>query len=343
MMTMKVATVAVCAGLSLLSLVIGAAPGLAQADCKQLVAPSPFGPDDQAGATNRITPAVTKAAATEIQTGVVTPMAYDLVDGVPLFGSRFTKTVLTSFAIVPGAEYGKNKLSYMEDTYLSQSHVGTHIDGMGHIGVQDCYYNQTPIGKYVTQNYLKRLGLENIKSFATRGVLIDAVKVFQAANKLKANAACKKPCLDAGTVIGESDLQAGLKMYNVTLREGDAVFVNTGWGDLFQQFPAQNATYNSGEPGISKAAANWLASQKVVVVGADTWAVEVLPGEDQEEAFPIHKTLLTDNGIHIIENVRTDLIAAAAAQSGRATFFLNMTVPKAVGATGTFINIEAIQ
>jgi len=343
MMTMKVATVAVCAGLSLLSLVIGSAPGLAQADCKRLVAPSPFGPDDQVGATNRITPAVTKAAATEIQTGVVTPMAYDLVDGVPLFGSRFTKTVLTSFAIVPGAEYGKNKLSYMEDTYLSQSHVGTHIDGMGHIGVQDCYYNQTPIGKYVTQNYLKRLGLENIKSFATRGVLIDAVKVFQAANKLKANAGCKKPCLDAGTVIGESDLQAGLKMYNVTLREGDAVFVNTGWGDLFQQFPAQNATYNSGESGISKAAANWLASQKVVVVGADTWAVEVLPGEDQEEAFPIHKTLLTDNGIHIIENVRTDLIAAAAAQSGRATFFLNMTVPKAVGATGTFINIEAIQ
>ena len=61
---------------------------------------------------------------------------------------------------MPGAEYGKNKLSYMEDTYLSQSHVGTHIDGMGHIGIKDCYYNQTPMGKYVTQNYLKKLGLE---------------------------------------------------------------------------------------------------------------------------------------------------------------------------------------
>ena len=43
---------------------------------------------------------------------------------------------------------------------------------MGHIGIQDCYYNQTPMGKYVTQNYLKRLGLENVKSFATRGVII---------------------------------------------------------------------------------------------------------------------------------------------------------------------------
>ena len=340
---MRIAALAASLALSSLSILALPTHAQAQADCKQVVAPSPFGPDDQVGATNRITPAVTKAAAAEIQTGTVTPMAYNLVDGVPLFGTRFTKTILTSFAVVPGAEYGKNKLSYMEDTYLSQSHVGTHIDGMGHIGIQDCYYNQTPMGKYVTQNYLKRLGIENIKTLATRGVIIDAVKVFQAAGKLKANAACKNPCLDAGTVITEADLQAGLKMHNVTLREGDAVFINTGWGDLFMQFPAQNAAYNAGEPGISKSAAAWLASQKVVVVGTDTWAVEVIPSEDKDEAFPVHKLLLTDNGIHIIENVRTDLIAATAAQSGRATFFLNMTVPKAVGLTGTFVNIEAIQ
>src|SRR5579864_5672154 len=132
-------------------------------------------------------------------------------------------------------------------------------------------------------------------------------------------------------------------MYNVTLREGDAVFLNTGWGDLFQQFPAQNATYNGGEPGISKSAAQWLADQKVVAVGADTWAVEVIPGEDSSEAFAVHPILLMDNGIHLIENVRTDLIAAEAASTKRATFFLSMTVPKAVGATGTFVNIEAIR
>jgi kynurenine formamidase len=330
-------------GMSLLSLLAPSAAAFAQADCKAVVAPSPFGPDDQTGATNRVTPAVTKAAAAEIQTGVVTPMAYNLVDGVPLFGTRFSKTMLTTASVVPGAEYGKNKLSYMEDTYLSQSHVGTHIDGLGHIGIQDCYYNQTPMGKYVTQNYLKRLGIENMKTFATRGVIIDAVKVFQAANKLNANPNCKNPCLDAGTVITEADLQAGLKMYNVTLREADAVFINTGWGDLYEQFPAKNAIYNGGEPGISKSAATWLASQKVIVVGSDNFAVEVLPSEDKTEAFPVHKIILTDNGIHIIENVRTDLIAAAAASSGRATFFLSMTVPKAVGLTGTFVNIEAIQ
>src|SRR5208283_6118942 len=181
------------AGLACIGLLGFELPADAQSDCKTLVQASPFGPDDQTGATNRVTPAVTKAAAAEIQTGVVTSMANPLVDGIPLFGTRFSKTVLSSFATMPGAEFGNNKLSYMEDTYLSQSHVGTHIDGLGHIGIQDCYYNQTPMGKYVTQNYLKRLGLENIKTFATRGVIIDAVTVFQAAGKLKPNPACKAP------------------------------------------------------------------------------------------------------------------------------------------------------
>ena len=108
-------------------------------------------------------------------------------------------------------------------------------------------------------------------------------------------------------------------------------------------YPAQNAAYNGGEPGITDSAAKWLTSQKVVAVGSDCWAVEVIPGEDKDIAFPVHKTLITDNGIHIIENVRTDLISDAAAKSGRATFFLSMTVPKAVGVTGTFVDIEAIQ
>jgi kynurenine formamidase len=221
--------------------------------------------------------------------------------------------------------------------------VGTHLDGMGHIGIKDCYYNQTPMGKFINQNNMTKLGLENLKSFATRGVLIDVVKVFQDAGKFKGNSACKKPCIDKGTVITAADLQAGLKMYNVTLREGDIVVIHTGWGDLFEQFPAQNALFNSGAPGIGVEAAAWLAAQKVVAVGMDTWVVEVIPSEDPKLAFPVHALLLTDNGIHIIENVRTDLIAAEAASNKRATFFVNMTVPKAVGLTGNFVAVDAIQ
>jgi kynurenine formamidase len=329
-------------GLTLALLSFGSI-AFAQSDCTKIVPPSPWGPSDQTGATNRITPAVTKAAAVEIQTGKVVTMSYPLTDGIPLFGSRFTKTILTATTLAPGGSLGENELTYMEDTWLSQSHVGTHLDGMGHIGRKDCYYNQTPMGKFINQNNMTKLGLEHLKSFATRGVVVDMVKVFQAAGKFKGNTACKKPCLDKGTLITAADIQAGLKMYNVTLREGDIVVIHTGWGDLFEQFPAQNAVFNGGEPGIGKDAAAWLISQKVVAVGADTWGVEVIPGESPKEAFIVHNMLLTDNGIHIIENVRTDLIAAEAAATGRATFFFNMTVPKAVGLTGNFVAIDAIR
>src|SRR5262245_26258018 len=108
---MKLGTSIAAACLMVLAVLAHSTIALAQSDCKALVKPSPFGPEDETGATNRITPAVTKAAAAEIQTGKVIPMAHDLVDGVPLFGTRFTKTILTSAAVVPGAEFGKNQLS----------------------------------------------------------------------------------------------------------------------------------------------------------------------------------------------------------------------------------------
>jgi hypothetical protein len=76
---------------------------------------------------------------------------------------------------------------------------------------------------------------------------------------------------------------------------------------------------------------------------ADTGGLRVAPwwcdvGHCCSTAAPARLSLSRD-----IENVRTDLISAAAASSNRATFFLSMTVPKAVGLTGTFVNIEAIQ
>ena len=87
---MRIAGLAAFVGIAALSLLAPSAPAGA-ADCKALVKPSPFGPNDQ--------------------TGAVTSMSNVLVDGIPLFGTRFSKTILSSFAITPGAEFGNNKLT----------------------------------------------------------------------------------------------------------------------------------------------------------------------------------------------------------------------------------------
>src|SRR5437762_11997382 len=102
------------ATLMLAGLISTASAALAQTDCTKVVPPSPWGPNDQTGATNRVTPAVTKAAAAEIQEGKVVPMSWILKDGIPLFGTRFTKTILTARSLAPGGAFGENELTYME-------------------------------------------------------------------------------------------------------------------------------------------------------------------------------------------------------------------------------------
>ena len=63
-------------GIAFVTSIAMASSAFAQTDCTKTVPASPFGKDDQTGATNRITPAVTKAAAAEIQDGKV--ISHDL-------------------------------------------------------------------------------------------------------------------------------------------------------------------------------------------------------------------------------------------------------------------------
>ena len=242
---MRIAGLAACVGLSVLSLLAPSAPSFAQADCKSVVATVAVRP----GRSDRRDQPRHSCRHQGRRRG--NPDRRGHADGKRSGRRRATvrhavqQDHSDQLRRRAGRGIRQEQAERTWKTRISARAMSARISTAWAISAsRTAIITRPPMGKYVTQNNLKRLGIENIKTFATRGVIIDAVKVFQAAGKLKANAACKNPCLDGGTVITEADLQAGLKLYNVTLREGDAVFINTGWGDLFQQFPAQNATYN---------------------------------------------------------------------------------------------------
>jgi kynurenine formamidase len=91
------------------------------------------------------------------------------------------------------------------------------------------------------------------------------------------------------------------------IKPGDAVFFNTGWGSLWLK---DNARYNRGEPGPGEEVARWMVERQIVVVGADSWAVEAVPNPDPKPVFSVHGELIAKNGIHIHENlVFDDLLA----------------------------------
>jgi kynurenine formamidase len=57
------------------------------------------------------------------------------------------------------------------------------------------------------------------------------------------------------------------------------------------------------------AAARWLAARKIVPVGSDTWATEVVPPEDKDRPFEVHQLLLVRHGVYNLENLDLEELA----------------------------------
>src|SRR5438034_815996 len=129
----------------------------------------------------------------------------------------------------------------------------------------------------------------------TRGVLID-VAALKGVEML--------PDMYEITV---RDLQDALKRQNLTLQAGDAIIINTGWGKLWGK---DNLRYTKTYPGIGVGAAEWLAKQNPMLIGSDNWSVEVNPNPDPRISSPVHQILLAVNGVHILESLKLDELAA---------------------------------
>jgi kynurenine formamidase len=259
--------------------------------------PSEWGPADQRGAANRLNVDRVKDAARLIDGGKVYSLGRVYEHGMPLPGKRhFSLTIPGS---PTGGPSGKNQGVYHDDLFSGEiGQIGTQLDGLGHVGVRidgdDYFYNGFRRSQFGTAYGLEKLGIENVGVFFTRGVLID-VAASRGVERM-----------NAGEVITARDLRAALESQRVAVREGDIVLIRTGYGQLWMK---DNAAYGAGEPGIGMDAARWLAGLKIVLVGADTWATEVVPPEDPDRPFPVHQELLIRHGIYNLENLNLEALA----------------------------------
>jgi kynurenine formamidase len=264
-------------------------PSRAQnSDCR-----SPWGPDDQRGATNRLTPSKTLEAVALIKQGEIYQLGRAYEMGMPVYGSRRYVFVIPEMR----GPVNNNQLTWNEEFVATQlGQVGTQFDGLGHVGKNGVFFNCNNARDFVRAEGLTRLGVENVGIFFTRGVLIDAAGYKGVAR------------LEKGYEITVDDLKGALAREGTDLREGDAVIIHTGWGSLWMK---DNALFNSGAPGIGMAAGHWLVDQKVVMVGSDTAGIEVAPNpHDPVMEAEVHQLLLTRNGIYLFENLATEVIAA---------------------------------
>lgn len=251
---------------------------------------SKWGPEDQIGAANLLSPQLALAAAKLVTEGKTYSLGVEVNKNTPAFGPRSWALVINQPGQTGGVGLGPTNTNYNDDIYMGYVGTGSQIDGIGHIGINNVYYNCHKNSVFVQADGLKQLGIEKVPNIVTRGVLLDMTDHFGV------------ELLEEGTAFNRAEIEAQAEKQGVEIREGDVVLFYTGWLSLVGQ---DDKRYISAEPGLGLDGARYLAEKNVIAVGADTWGIEVIPFEEGTGVFEVHQELIPKNGIYILENMNT--------------------------------------
>lgn len=198
---------------------------------------------------------------------------------------------------------------------VAAEHSGTHIDALCHQAENGRLCDGRAVDASIQGSEgISHLDAASIEPLRARGVLLDVPAALAGA--------------EVPRLIGRDVLERAVAASGVDLRAGDAMLVRTGNGALF----ADRARYEAG-PGIAGEASAWLASLAPLLVGSDTMAWD-LPGHrdpDLDCTLPGHVHLICRAGIHIVENLNLEALAA----DGVFEFAFLCLPLKMCGATGS--------
>ena len=276
-----------------------------------------WGADDERGAINFIGPDQVRRATALVRTGEVLRLAQLLSSKTPVPAHRCG---LQHFMGRDGGDYaiaGSKRpggFQFAEDSVVMPLHIGTHVDALCHAWYDDKLYNGYLGDTIRSTTGAGRLGVEKMPPIVTRGVLLDLVRL-------------KGRVLAPGETIVAADLEAAAAAAGLEPGRGDAVLLRTGW--LESQKGVKNVSFDI-EPGIDVDAALWLTEREVAIVGADNFAIEVLPFPEGK-VFPVHQLLIRDFGVPLLEGLMLDPLVA----SGRYEFLFIASPLPIVGATGS--------
>lgn len=201
------------------------------------------------------------------------------------------------------------------DAIALGTHVGTHIDGLCHFSCGGRLHGGEEAA--AAQSYaggLRRHSIDGIAPVLRRGVLLDVAGAQS---------------LPEDYTITPADLERAAR---AEIRPGDVVLIRTGWARYFED--ARKFISEVHGPGPAIDGARWLSERRIFAAGSDTVAFEKVP----DPAMPVHVHLLVESGIHIVECLNLDGLAAAGVAE-----FLFIALPlKIRGATGSPIRPVAI-
>ena len=284
---------------------------------------SKYGADDTLGAINNLSPEKVLQAIRLVKHGKTYRLGVTTGPTSPAYPPRSYSMTVLQLDDGTGTPLGSNKATGNDDLMNLWMGIGSQIDGLGHMGENHVYYNATHAREFVTPTGLTRFSIHDLPPIVTRGILLDMTKLLG-----------KNP-LPEGTAINQPEIERASKAANVQIESGDVVLLHTGWLDIMDTDPDR---FMAGQPGLGLSGARYLAQLGVVAVGADNWALEVIPAEKDSEIFPVHPELLAKNGVYILENMDSRELA----RDNVTEFLFVLGQPRFEGAVQAVINPVAI-
>ena len=273
-----------------------------------------WGPDDQVGALNLITPAKRRQAAALVKEGVSVSLS---------------RVADTEKAIDNPDPFEHTMIAIGADRMGVVPHgvAHTHLDSLAHIHYDGVFYNgYKPDAGSVMKSGHTRNSIVNLKNgIFTRGVLVDLPRLKGV------------PYLEPGTPIYAQDIEAWEKMAGVKIGPGDAVFLRTGrWARRAALGPFDtNRTARRSGPSASMIP--WLRQRDVALLGGDV-PPSVAPSDVEGETGAVHDFALVYLGVHIFDNCDLEALAEAAQARKRWDFLLTVAPLVIQGGTGSPVN-----
>jgi kynurenine formamidase len=284
---------------------------------------SKWGPNDEIGAANYMTPELVVKAASLVKTGKTYALGIPVDSKTPAYPPRAFKITIVQPGQAGSPGLGPSKMTYNDDIIEGWVGVGSQLDGLGHIGVEHVYYNGNKLADFADATGLKKLGVDKVPPMVARGVLLDMAAHYNT------------DVVKEGTAFNVKEIEEVARKQGVEIRQGDVVLFHTGWLSLIGK---DDKRFGAGEPGVGVEGAKYLVSKGVVAVGADTWGVEAVPFETKN-IFEVHQILLPRSGTYILENMDT----AALAKDKAYEFLFVLGQVRFKGAVQSMINPVAIR
>lgn len=215
--------------------------------------------------------------------------------------------------------------SAANDMLVMGTHVGTHMDALGHVSHNGEVYGGASAAEIQAGGRLASHGIEEFPPTLCRGVLLDVPRALGV-----------EVC-EPGYEITIDDLETTVDAQGTGVAPGDIVLIRSGWGRRWDEGDAYRGL-QSGVPGVSEAGAKWIAATGARAAGADSIAFECLPPGQGHALLPAHRVLLVEHGVHIIETMALEDLAADGVHE-----FLFVVAPlPLVGATGSPVRPLAV-